>query len=249
MDYAFDHKWQRIFVGCGFAFAVVTAVGLEGLWPQPPSFDLSAQQTAQYYADHQARFQIGITLITVGMALLLAWTVQLGLTLRRLPGGSPTVAAVTIACLASTPVLLAFDCAVFAIAAFRPTDTSPDVTRALSDLAWISSELIYPMLAMGMALTGVLLLKTRGAPGAFPAYLGWFCLFDAVVEFGQAPIIFVKTGPFAADGVLSWYAAITTWGLWALALSVAMWRSLGSPVAAQRDAEAGAGATRTMRTA
>lgn len=224
----FDRRWQRFFAGCGFIFAGLTGVGLEGFWPQPPSFDLSAQQTAHYYAVHQDRFLVGITLITIGMAFLLAWTVQYGLMLWRLPGGSPAVAAVAIACLVSTPVLLAFDLAIFSVAAYRPTDTSPDVTRALSDVAWIGSELIWPMLAMGMALSGALLLRTRGGLGAFPAYLGWFSLFDAVVELGQIPIIFVKSGPFAADGLFAWYATITTWGLWALCVSVAMWRILGA---------------------
>ena len=58
--------------------------------------------------------------------------------------------------------------AIFSIAAFRPTSTSPDVTRALSDVAWIGSELIWPMLAAGMALSGMLMLRTSKQPGGFP---------------------------------------------------------------------------------
>jgi hypothetical protein len=154
--------------------------------------------------------------------------VQFGLMLWRLQGGSRAVTAVTIASLLSTPILLAFDLAIFSVAAFRPTHTNPDVTRALSDIAWIGSELIWPMLCAGMALSGVLILKTRGTAGAFPVYLGYFSLFDAVVELFQIPIIFVKSGAFAADGIFPWYSTITTWGVWAVSLSVAMLRMLGS---------------------
>jgi hypothetical protein len=227
MSSRFDHQWQRFFVSCGFIFAVVVGVGLEGFEPQPPSFGISARETAHYYAVHQTGFRIGITLITIGMAFLLAWTVQYGLMLWRLKDGSTAVAAVAMASLIASPILLSFDLAIFSIAAFRPTVTSPDVTRALSDVAWIGSELIWPMLAVGMALGGVLILRTQGQPGAFPAYLGWFSLFDAAVELFQIPIIFVKTGPFAADGVFPWYATVGTWGVWAVSLSVAMWRILG----------------------
>ena len=96
---------------------VLTGAGLEGFWPQPPHFGWTAQQTAHYYVVHETRFRIGITLITIGMAFLLAWTVEFCLMLSRLEGGSRAVSAVTFASLISTPILLAFDLGVFAIAA------------------------------------------------------------------------------------------------------------------------------------
>lgn len=222
-----DRRWQRFFASCGFIFAVIVAAGLEGFWPQPPRFDLSASQTAQYYVMHQTGFWIGNTMISIGMAFLLAWTVQLGLMLWRLEGGSHAMAAVALVSLVASPILLSFDLAIFSVAAFRPAETSPDVTRALSDIAWIGSELIWPMLAAGMALAGILILKTQGSTGAFPRYLGWFSLFDAMVEMFQIPIIFVKSGPFAADGLFAWYATVSTWGVWAIGLSFAMYRILG----------------------
>jgi hypothetical protein len=100
------------------------------------------------------------------------------------------------------------------------------VTRALSDIAWIGSELIWPMLAAGMALAGILILRTYRHPGAFPAWLGRLSLAVAAVELFQIPIIFIKTGPFAADGAFAWYSTTGTWGVWALATGTAMWRLL-----------------------
>jgi hypothetical protein len=221
-----DYGWQKFFAVCAFLFAAFTFAGLEIFWPQPPSFDLTAQETADFYVAHQTGFRIGITLCTIGMAFLLAWTVQFGLMLWRLEGGSHAGSAVTIASLAASPVLLSFDLAVFAIAAFRPADTSPDVTRALSDLAWLGSQLIWPMLALGMAVSGLLILRTQGKPGAFPAWLGYFGLVCAVAELGQAGIIFEKSGPFAGDGAFSWYLATFTWGPWILAAGWVMYRML-----------------------
>jgi hypothetical protein len=221
-----DYRWQKFFAACAFLFAAFTFAGLEVFWPQPPSFSLTAQQTADFYVAHQTDFRIGITLCTIGMAFLLAWTVQFGLMLWRLEGGSHAVSAVTIASLVASPVLLSFDLAVFAIAAFRPADTSPDVTRALSDLAWLGSQLIWPMLALGMAVSGLLIVRTQGKPGSFPAWLGYFGLVCAVAELGQAGIIFEKSGPLAGDGALSWYLATFTWGPWILAAGWVMYRML-----------------------
>jgi hypothetical protein len=229
----FDHRWQRFFAACGVIFAILTGVGLEAFWPQPPSFGLTATATAHYYAVHQTGFLIGITLITAGMAFLLAWTVQYGAMLWRLDrtcpdGGSTVVVAVTITSLLASPILLSFDLAIFSIGAFRPTSTSPDVTRALSDVAWIGSELIWPMLAAGMALGGLLMLRTRHQAGGFPAWLGYYSLVAAAIELFQIPIIFVKTGPFSASGAFAWYSTTGSWGVWAIALSAVMWRALGT---------------------
>jgi hypothetical protein len=231
MPGAFDHRWQRFFASCGFIFAVLTGAGLEGFWAQPPSFGLSARATAHYYVLPPHGFLIGITLITVGMAFLLAWTVQYGLTLWRLDaasedGGSRVVVLVAVVSLIASPILLSFDLAIFAVAAFRPGSTSPDVTRALSDIAWIASELIWPMLGAGMLLGGVIMLRTRHQPGGFPAWLGYYSLVAAAIEPLQIPIIFVKTGAFSASGAFAWYTTVFSWGIWALAIGAVMLRNL-----------------------
>lgn len=223
-----DFLWQRFFAACSFLFVLFTFAGLEVFWPQPPSFDLSAQATASYYVENQTGFFVGVVLCSIGMAFLLAWTVQFCMMLWRLDGGSRVVTAVTLASLAASPVLLSFDLAIFGVAAFRPNVTNPDVTRGLSDVAWLGSQHIWPMLAMGMALAGVLIIKTQGRSGSLPTWLGYFSVVVAACELGQLPIFFVKTGPFSGDGIGAWYLATFTWGPWILAAGWAMYRTLGS---------------------
>ena len=222
----FDYRWQQVFAVSGVVGVVLCLVAWEVFFPQPPDFAMSGSQTAQFYASHQNGMLIGITLSSIGMPFLIAWTIQLGAMLRRLEGGSGLVAIVATVGTVSIPILLSFDVAVWAIAAYRPQDTSADVTRAFSDLGWIASMLIWPPLCAGMALTGVIIMKTRGKVGAFPAWLGWFSYIVAIAEFGQAAIIFYKSGPFAPDGAGSWYLAVFTWGPWIIALSVQMSRML-----------------------
>jgi hypothetical protein len=221
-----DYRWQQMFALSGLVGVVLCLLAWEVCWPQPPDFAMSGAQTAHYYASHQLGMLIGITLSAIGMPFLIAWTIQLGAMLRRLEGGSGLVAIIATVGTVSIPILLAFDVAVWAVAAYRPETTSPDVTRAMSDLGWISSMLIWPPLCAGMALTGVIIFRTRQKVGAFPAWAGWLSYLAAVVEPGQAVIIFNKTGPFAPNGALSWYAAVFTWGPWIVFLSIQMARML-----------------------
>src|SRR5713101_8381284 len=127
-------------------------------WPPrtaTSALGMPSHRTSEYL--HQTSMLIGITLSAIGMPFLIAWTIQLGAMLRRLEGGSGLVSIVATVGTVSIPILLAFDVAVWAVAVYRPLATSPDVTRAMSDLGWISSMLIWPPLAAGMALTGVII--------------------------------------------------------------------------------------------
>ncbi len=142
---------------------------------------------------------------------------------------SRAVTAVTVASLAASPVLLSFDLAVFGVVAYRPDRISPpDITRALSDLAWLGSQHIWPMLTVGMALAGILILRTQAGPSRSPAWLGYFSLVVALCEFGQLPIFFFKSGPLSGDGAAAWYLATFTWGgPWILAAGWSMYQILG----------------------
>jgi hypothetical protein len=227
MTNSWDYHWQRFFALSGILGVFLCLLSWEVFWPQPPDFSMTGAQTAQFYATHQMGMLIGITLSSIGMPFLASWDLQLGMMMKKLEGGSGLVSIVATVGITSISVLLTFDCAVWAIAAYRPASTNPDVTRAMSDLGWISSMLIWPPLCLGMVLVGIIILKRQGLPGSFPKWLGWFSLFVGVCEFGQAGIIFTKTGVLAPNGLGSWYLAVFTWGPWIILMSIEQFRILG----------------------
>src|SRR6201997_4941244 len=190
----FDYRWQQVFAISGVVGVVLCLVAWEVFMPQPPDFTMSGPQTQTFYSNHQTGMLIGVTLSSLGMPFLIAWTIQLGAMLRRLEGGSGLVAIVATVGTISIPILLVYDVVVWAIAAYRPQDTNADVTRAFSDLGWISSMLIWPPLAAGMALTGVIIFKSRGQAGAFPVWLGWVRYPLGVSPLGPAARPFFTSG-------------------------------------------------------
>ena len=222
--------WEKAFAWSGFAFAFFCLLGLEVVGPQPPDFSASATVTATYYVHHREGILWLTTLCGVSMAFLVAWTIQVGVMLWRRAELPRAAVLVAIASLFTTPALLSFDLTFFGIAAYRAGTISPDLTQALSDVAWIGSMLIWPPLCVGMAVLGVLILRMRG-PRVFPRWTGWYSLFCAEVEPFQATIIFYKHGPFGPRGWTTWYAAVFTWGFGILALTYVMVRrsAVGAP--------------------
>jgi len=222
-----DARWQRFFAWNGILFAVFCALGLEVFMPQPPGFGVSAAATADYYQANYTGFLVGVTLCAIAMAFLLAWSLQLGLMLWQ-AGSSRIATVVAIVSLSASPILLSFDLTFFAVASYRAGQVNPDVTQALSDVAWIGSMLIWPQLGFSMLIVGILILQSRGHRAGFPAWLGWLSIACAAIEPFQAGIIFAKTGAFAPDAALTWYAAVLSWGAWIIALTVVMIRRLSA---------------------
>jgi hypothetical protein len=236
MSPSWEYRWHQFFAASGAIGVLLCLIAWEALWPQPPDFDMSGVQTAQFYAEHQTGMLLGIVVTSIGLPFLMLWSLQLGSMLRRLEGGSALVSIAATVGVLTIDILLVFDLAVWAVAAYRPAETNPDVTRAFSDLGWISSMFIWPPLALGMALIGVVILKTQHKAGALPAWTGWISIVAAIAEPGQAGIIFAKSGVFAPDGLGSWYLAVFTWGPWILLLSIAQVRHLAKTRTSALDA-------------
>jgi hypothetical protein len=86
-----------------------------------------------------------------------------------------------------------------AAAAYRPDEVSPELTRALNDVALMTGvPLIAGMLAF-FGATAVVILRTTTL---LPAWLGWLAGLAAVSQLLTFGVLFTKTGAFAADGVL-----------------------------------------------
>src|SRR6201998_2507564 len=118
----FDYRWQQVFALSGLVGVVLCLVAWELCMPQPPDFTMSGAQTAQFYSSHQTGMLIGVTLSSIGMPFLIAWTIQLGAMLRRLEGGSGLVAIVATVGTISISILLVYAVVVWAIAGYRPPD-------------------------------------------------------------------------------------------------------------------------------
>jgi hypothetical protein len=102
-------------------------------------------------------------------------------------------------------------------AAFRPEETTPELTRTLDDLSFLVLAPGACSLVVLFAATGAAILRT----GTLPRWLGSFAALVAVLQALGAGAVFEDCGPFAADGVFG-YAAFFSFLAWILTASVVM---------------------------
>jgi hypothetical protein len=59
--------------------------------------------------------------------------------------------------------------------------------------------------------------------------VGWFDLFVGVVFATGAPVVFVKGGPFAWNGLIAFWAVLIAFGAWIWVTFGCMLRAIGRP--------------------
>jgi hypothetical protein len=119
----------------------------------------------------------------------------------------------------TVPFLMMIAGASLAVAAYRPLD-DPGVTRAFSDLFYWIADSFVPPVSFGMFVTGWLIHRTQGRPGALPRYtivLSYLAAFTMPLLWTP---FFAKTGVFAANGVVGYFIPMGTWCLWAAGLTL-----------------------------
>jgi len=100
-----------------------------------------------------------------------------------------------------------------------------------------------------MIFIAVAIFRDHNVPTIYPRWVAFFNLWCAVLISPAALIEFVKTGPFAYDGLISfWFIYVVFFG-WIMVMSVCTLRALSRAAARLKAAEAAAPANAALRPA
>jgi hypothetical protein len=227
-----DSQAERAAAATGVVFVLLTAIGLFVVAPKAPAFNSSPTSIQQYYVQHRHDFQVGMFLASFGLFFFVWFLGSLVSHLRGAEGRRGRLTAIVF----GSGVILVGDVvvtyAVFAVAAFRPAQTSPELIRALNDLGFL---LAVPVALVGTAFFAAiarLSLKTA----ALPAWLSWLAALAAIGSGVALGGFFKDTGAFSAgDGALGIYVPFISLLLWILLASIVLTARAGAqtPAGAQ----------------
>jgi hypothetical protein len=208
-----------IWVACFFLFPGFTA---------PLSPTLPAKAVAAFYADpaNLARTRYGMILFNwFGIGFLPFFglvTVQM----KRMAHNSEVLAYGFLATATSAAVLLSLTILFFQVAAFRP-DRDPAIVQLINDMAWMTLTVPVSFL---MAQAGILALAIYLDRQPNPIYPRWIGHFNLLVALLLAPCVFASvqmTGPFAWDGLWSYWVRIFLYVTWTIVMFLAVMRAMG----------------------
>lgn len=200
-------RTQLVALSITAASVVILAVAyaaFPGFWP-PMSPQMSAVDVAAFYRDNTAWIRFAMVTFNLCGVMLLPLYGVVVVQMKRMTSQSQVFAYCYLSATVSGATIFALAAVFFATAAFRP-DRDPELIQVLNDLGWI--VFVAPI---GMALVQNLMLSLAiyhddaGKP-VFPRWVAHFSVIVAVAMAPAAASVACRSGPFAWDGLISFWA-------------------------------------------
>lgn len=227
MDNKTSLRYQLISAWCGPAFLVTFILfwGILGHNLPNPSPALSAADLAVRYVNHLNEIRFGFIVSLIVVVLYLPWTAVLSAQMARIEGSYPVLSYLQLLGGGLTVMVVSFSAMFWAVAAFRP-DRDPALLQLLTDMGWLCIDLQYACTTLQMVAAALAGLADKGRAPLFPRWVCFLTIFCGISFFPASLTGVLKTGPFAWDGVLSYYFPYFCWLCWYTTASVYMIREV-----------------------
>lgn len=194
----------------------------------PPSPSLPLEQWAAHFSGNASGVFIGAMLMMFGASLFMVFFGGLFACLRKMEGNSAplTYGMIMIVPFGFFPL---FAMAVFLVeAAFRP-GMNPEIVGMLADLSIFM--LVIPGLVglVQYGITGLVILRDINPEPIFPRWVGYGSIWVGVLSLPGAIIPFFKTGPFAWNGIITFWLPAILFGIMITMFTWAMIRAAKHP--------------------
>lgn len=226
-------------------FCAYTGIAFAFFWPfaaivvancqyiLPPSAADAADKVVADYVANTTGIRIATVIFIFSSILYTTWSCSIIQMVRRRERQWPILFNIMIVSVACEVVVVMFIGFFFGAAAWRPGETSPQVTQALNDLGWLGVLFTgAPFALFQLALAASILMDTTARP-AFPRWSGYYNIFTAFFMFEACLLLFFKTGPFSQNGVLVFYVPMIVFFVWIVVMSILTVRAINT------EAEAG----------
>jgi hypothetical protein len=191
---------------------VIAFIAFPGFLP-PMSPNLTADQVAAFYQEHTAAVQFSMVTYDLLGVMLIPFFMVIVVQMKRMATQSHVFAYCYLTAAVSGATIFALANIFYLVAAFRP-DRNPELTLLLNDMAWITFIAPVGMIVGQNLLLGLAVhLDTShsrprppdGPNPVFPRWVGYFSIATALAIAPAALAAIVKTGPFAWDGLVSFW--------------------------------------------
>lgn len=210
---------QWLCLACGPLYLVIFGTGwiLSGFLP-PPLPTADAATIAAFYRDNAFGVRFGQALISLAAGLQVPWAALIATQMRRIPGCSREMVYTALGAGAAGSVFFTLPSLIWMTATFRP-ERDPQLTWLLSDLGWFFFVPPVTLAMVQVAAFGIGILSDRSARPLFPRWLGYYNLWLAFIFSPGAIISFFKTGPFAWNGLLTFWIPATAFFTWFIVMA------------------------------
>ena len=205
----------------GLVATVIWVIGffaISGFVPAPNPGNTAAQ-TAEIFRGNADRIRLGLIVTMFGACLVVPWAVAITVVMKRMEGRYHPLADtnLVLGCL----LLPEFCFPIFAwLAATYRGERSDQMIQLLSDLGWIPfMGFVFSVIPQGAAIALVIFRDKRKQP-LFPRWVAYLNIWFVLTMLPGSILAFFKTGPFAWNGVLTFWVAMVGYISWTIVMSI-----------------------------
>lgn len=223
MDEKISLKYQLVSAWCGPAFLLTFILfwGVIGHNLPNPSPALSAADLATRYVTNLSEIRFGFIVSLIIVVLYMPWSAVLATQMARIEGRFPVMAYLQLLGGGLTVMVVSFSAFFWVAAAFRP-ERDPVLIQLLTDLGWLCIDLQYACTTLQMVAAALVGMADKSTTPLFPRWACWLTLWCGFSFLPASLTGVLKTGPFAWNGLLSYYIPYFCWLCWFTVASVFM---------------------------
>lgn len=218
---AINPKSMRLATWSGPLLTLLFFIGLIPLaqFIPPPHPTDTAEEIKAFYVDNVNGIRAGMVFIMIGVGMIAPFGVALAVWTRRSEAGFPVLTYIQLTSIAVGTMVGVLIALFWGVAAFRPDDTSADLTRMLNDIGWFFFLFDWPPFIIWFVAFALGILWDKSDEPAFPRWSAWLTLWVAFLTVPAGLMIFFKTGPFAFNGFLAMYIPLTVFFVWIMVMA------------------------------
>jgi hypothetical protein len=192
----------------------------------PPSPGLSEAEVAAFYRNNHNSIITGLTMSLVGTGFMLPLCIIGSVFIAESEEGFPFFAVMQGLCAVVTVLFTAFPNFIWLAAAFR-IERSPELIALLHDIGWIMWATPSWGFAFQLICVGVCGLRDKRPQPFLPRWMSYLALWVAI-GMVYTPLVpfFTSSGPFAWDGLFSFWVAFFSPIFWIILVCMLVVRNV-----------------------
>jgi hypothetical protein len=216
---------------CAYSGIVCIVMFLVGFWliagfVPPPSPKLTGEQLVQLFTQDRSRIRFGMIVSLFASALLASWTAAITAQMKRMEGRGTALAYTNLAVGALFVLEFIFSLVIWQSMTFRMRD--PQVMLAMNDTAWLLFVCITSTPALQATVIGLAIFGDKRETPIFPRWAGYLNFWVALLFLPGTIAVFFKDGPFAWNGLFTWYLPLAVFAIWMVTLCVLTLRAISA---------------------
>jgi hypothetical protein len=194
--------------------------------PPPPQY-WSADDVFRFYMERNLQIRAGMVGVLFFGPFYFVWSAVLSRIMRHMEGPDGVLSYVEILGGVCTTVITLGLGVAWLGASFRTEARTPQDVQLLHDLGWLYFDSTFMVTFLQLAAFGTSILIDERRVPLFPRWLGWATYAAASISLVIVLMPFFDHGPFAWQGLLTFWADMAAFFVWAIVTMYATFVAIG----------------------